>query len=391
MKTTHRATVPRPQVVFDGRYIQDRYHGIGRYAFHLLREAAASALGLRLGVLRDPSLPDTRFDWSEMLALPNVSVEEVRAPLFGAREQIALPRALASNRGALYHTPYFALPWLLPTRGLVTVHDCIFEHDPRYMPKRWARAYYGLLMSASLARARAVFVPSRATAADVRRFYRVRPGKMVITPEAADESFHPVEDDELLRTVREKYRLPQEFVLAVGARRPHKNFGRLVEAVGRLGDVEGATLVFVGEADERFPDEAAAAAQGMGERVRFVGKVPEADLPVLYSLATVFACPSLIEGFGLPVLEAMASGTPVVCSSIPVFEEVAGEAAVMAPPDDTEAWASALRRVLTEPDRRDTLSRAGLHRAGLFSWQRAAQAALRVYRRLGAPTATEAQ
>jgi glycosyltransferase involved in cell wall biosynthesis len=200
-----------------------------------------------------------------------------------------------------------------------------------------------------------------------------------------------VEDAELLRTVREKYRLPQEFVLAVGARRPHKNFGRLVDAVGRLGDVEGATLVFVGEADERFPDEAAAAARGMGERVRFVGKVPEADLPVLYSLATVFACPSLIEGFGLPVLEAMTSGTPVVCSSIPVFEEVAGEAVLMAPPDDTEAWASALRRLLTEPDRRDTLSRAGLHRAGLVSWQRAAQAALRVYRRLGVPATAKAQ
>jgi glycosyltransferase involved in cell wall biosynthesis len=383
MNITHSTTAPRPHVIFDGRYIQDRYHGIGRYAFHLLSEAAACAPGLRFGVLRDPSLPDTRFDWAELLALPNISVEEVRAPLFGAREQLALTRTLVSNRAALYHTPYFALPWILPSRGLATVHDCIFEHDPRYMPRRWARAYYRLLMSASLARARAVFVPSKATAADVRRFYKIRPGKMVVTPEAADETFHRVEDDETLQKVREKYGLPHEFVLAVGARRPHKNFGRLVEAVGQLGDVEGATLVFVGEADERFPDEAAQAARGMGERVRFIGKVPEADLPVLYSLATVFACPSLIEGFGLPVLEAMASGTPVVCSDIPVFREVAGTAAVMAPPGDTEAWASALRRMLSDPDLRERLSSAGLRRAGVFRWQRAADAALRVYRRLG--------
>ncbi|HET9493690.1 MAG TPA: glycosyltransferase family 1 protein [Chloroflexia bacterium] len=390
MRTTHGTTV-HPHVVFDGRYIQDRYHGIGRYAFHLLQEAAACAPGLRFGVLRDPALPDTRFDWSGLLALPNVSVEEVNAPLFGAREQIALTRTLGAHRGALYHTPYFALPWLLPTRGLVTVHDCIFEHDPRYMPKRWARAYYHLLMTASLSRARAVFVPSRATAADVRRFYGVRPGKMVITPEAADETFYPVEDPATLVRVREKYNLPPDFVLAVGARRPHKNFARLVEAVERLGDVEGATLVFVGEADERFPDEAAAAARSMGKRVRFIGKVPEADLPVLYSLATVFACPSLIEGFGLPVLEAMASGTPVVCSDIPVFREVAGDAAVTAPPDDTGAWASALRRVLSDPDLRDRLSRAGLTRASRFNWQRAAEAALRVYRRLGAPAPPAAE
>lgn len=384
-KDNGKAENPRSAIVFDGRYIQDRYHGIGRYAFHMVVELAAALPSQQLTVLRDPSLAESRFDWTKLEATPNVRLKEVAAPPFGLAEQIRLPRLLARNKW-LYHTPYFALPWLLTAYSMVTVHDCIFERDARYMPKRWARSYYRLLMTVSLRRAHAVFVPSRATAADVRWFYRVPARKLIVTPEAADSAFQPIQNRARLEEVRERYALQRPFMLAVGARRPHKNFGLLVRAFAQVGALSSASaapqLVFVGDADERFSDEAATVARSLGDKVRFLGKVPEADLPALYNLADAFACPSLIEGFGLPVLEAMSCGTPVICSDIPVLREVAGDAALRVPPTDIQAWGRTLQRIFSEAELRESLSRAGLERSTRFTWQRCASAALPVYKKL---------
>jgi glycosyltransferase involved in cell wall biosynthesis len=371
------------RVLFDGRYIQDRYHGIGRYAFHLLDELAARLPETPFHVARDPALPETRFDWTRLGARPNVTFADLSAPPFGAREQVALPRAWLAAHPHLYHSPYFALPWLWPGQALVTVHDCIFERDARYMPRRWARAYYRLLMTVSLRRARAVLVPSAATAADVRRFYGVPERKMRVTPEAADHAFRPLTRDAALEAVRAQYGLPEVFILAVGARRPHKNFARLVDAVGA---VDGLALAFIGGHDARFADDVAPAAARIGPRVRFLGHVPEGDLPAIYNLATAVACPSHVEGFGLPALEAMACGAPVICSDIPVFREVAADAAVFAAPDDTAAWTAALRRVAADPDFRAGLHGAGLRRSRDFTWGRAAEAVIPIYRKLGAAT-----
>lgn len=370
----------RPTAVFDGRYVNDRYHGIGRYAFHLLGELARQLPAQRFTVLRDPFLADTRFDWRGLLELGNIGVRNVAAAPFSLKEQTSLPLVPDLRSCGLYHTPYFALPWLLATPAVVTVHDCIFERDARYMPRRWARFYYGLLMARSLSHARAVFVPSEATAQDVRRFYSVPRRKLVITPEAADATFRPITDQGALAEVRARYGLPGSFVLAVGARRPHKNFGMLVRSVA---NIPAAHLVFAGNADERFPDEAAAEASELGGQVRFLGTVPEADLPALYNLATAFACPSLVEGFGLPVLEAMACGTPVVCSDIAVFHEVVGRAALTASPTSAAGWTAALSRVLLDSSLRAVLSRLGTDRASMFTWRRTAEAVLPFYSSLG--------
>ena len=368
-------------VIFDGRYIQDRYHGIGRYAFHLVRELAALSPDHSFEVLADPAAPNTRFDFASLEEMANVQVRQVSLPLFSLKEQVALPRVLRAYRSALYHTPYFAVPWLVPTdaQSIVTVHDCIFERDSRYMPKPWARIYYRLLMRASMRRSRLVAVPSKSTAADVRRFYGVPRHKLVITPEAADVAFRTIDDKQFLSQLRKAYNLPQSFVLAVGMRRPHKNFLTLVRAIGKLDD---AALVFVGDADERFPDEVAATAQGLGNRVCFLGKIPEADLSGLYNLAAALACPSLVEGFGLPLVEAMASGTPLICSDIPVFREVAGDAALFVPARDEAAWASAVATVLESSVLQADLRRLGLERSRHFSWRAAAAPLLPHYTRL---------
>ena len=120
------------KIVFDGRYIQDRYHGIGRYAYHLAHELAQAPSFTAIEVLRDPALTNSRFDWSSLGEIPNVTVREVTAPQFSLAEQVKLPLLLGGKHRSTT-TPYFAVPWLLPARSLVTVHDCIFERDPRYM------------------------------------------------------------------------------------------------------------------------------------------------------------------------------------------------------------------------------------------------------------------
>jgi glycosyltransferase involved in cell wall biosynthesis len=153
----------------------------------------------------------------------------------------------------------------------------------------------------------------------------------------------------------------------------------LTRAVAKLDAVK---LVFVGNADERFADEAMAEALMLGAPVLFLGAVPEVDLPSLYSLATVVACPSMKEGFGLPLLEAMSCGTPVVCSDIPVFREVAGDAALYADPRDEAAWTRLLGDVLASPALESNLRNAGLARAAAFTWHRTAHSLLPLYRKL---------
>jgi glycosyltransferase involved in cell wall biosynthesis len=155
-----------------------------------------------------------------------------------------------------------------------------------------------------------------------------------------------------------------------------------MEGVEGVEGVDAAHIVFVGDADERFHDDTREAARVLGSRAHFVGKVAEDELPALYNLATVVACPSLIEGFGLPVLEAMACGTPVVCSDIPVFREVASHAALYAPPDNLAAWTEALSKMLGSPAVRANYRRWGLERSHRFSWRAASEALLPAYSQL---------
>jgi alpha-1,3-rhamnosyl/mannosyltransferase len=186
-----------------------------------------------------------------------------------------------------------------------------------------------------------------------------------------------------LEAVRRKYGLPEYFVLYLGSNKPHKNLGRLVEAWAqfRNSKFEIRSLVVAGHWDSRYPQAQQKATElGLGEAVRFLGDVSEADLPALYNLATVFAFPSLYEGFGLPPLEAMACGTPVVCANTSSLPEVVGDAALLFDPLDVPALAAALAQALSDADLRTALHARGLARARLFSWERTARETLAVYR-----------
>jgi glycosyltransferase involved in cell wall biosynthesis len=227
---------------------------------------------------------------------------------------------------------------------------------------------------------------SEATRTDLERLYPRARGRTHLIPLGVAASFAPVDDPRRLREVRERYGLPPRFVLAVGAGRPHKNLEVVVEAARLFPD--GQPVVLVSAPDPRFPDvvgERITQLDQGGERgrVRRIRDVREEDLAALYSLAEVFVLPSFVEGFGLPMLEAMAAGTPVVAADASVMPEVGGDAVVLFDPHDPRALAAQLARLADNAELRARLRRLGLARAAAFTWEHSARSTLELYGTLG--------
>jgi glycosyltransferase involved in cell wall biosynthesis len=264
--------------------------------------------------------------------------------IYHPAEQPALALAAARDRLDIFYSPYFPAPLLAPCPVVTTVHDLILDRVAEYGRGKWVRYYYRPMMRLAARKARAVICVSEATAADLRALYRVPDAKISVVTEAADPSFRPVTDPTELARVRARYDLPDRFALALGAHRPHKNLATLIEAFAMFCDRFPHSLVLAGEVHARYDDPAPAAIArlGLGERVRQTGHVADADLPALYTLAEAFVQPSLIEGFGLPVLEAMRCGAPVVASNTSSLPEVIGEAGLLADPRDPASLSTAL-------------------------------------------------
>ena len=219
---------------------------------------------------------------------------------------------------------------------------------------------------------------------DIHHYYRVPRERIAVTPLAADRSFAP-QPPAVIAALRARLDLPARYVLFLGANKPHKNGERLVRAWRRVvaegGDATAdATLLMAGHYDPRYPEAKELVAEyGLEGRVRFMPNVAEADLPALYAGAEIFCFPSYYEGFGLPPLEAMACGAPVVCAFASSLPEVVGEAALTVDPYSAIEIAAALTRLLRNAGLRNQLRERGLRRARQFSWRRTALATLDVY------------
>ena len=299
------------------------------------------------------------------------------------RAQLPLPVEWITGPIDLFHSPDFTLPpTRRGTRTLLTVHDLSFVRDPESaLPV--LRNYLNQVVPRSVARADLVLADSRATRADLIELYGAAPEKIAVLYSGVTASFRPVRDAPALQAVRARYGLgSQPFILAVGTLQPRKNYVRLIQAFARLADND-LRLVIAGGQGWLFEAIFAEVQRlGLGERVIFPGFASDEDLPALYSAASVFAYPSLYEGFGLPILEAFACGTPVVTSTASCLPEVAGEAALLVAPTDVEALRDALQRALEDADLRARLTAAGIARARLFSWSRSARELLALYQGL---------
>ncbi|MDW8069111.1 MAG: glycosyltransferase family 1 protein, partial [Anaerolineae bacterium] len=324
----------------------------------------------RLTLLRDPTRPSP---WN-LSALAGERVRVVDVPLspFSPRQQWVIPRILRRLQAGLYHSPYYLMPYRPGVPTVLTVYDVIPLKFPAQSTFQ-ARMLFRWTMGMALHAARLVVAISEATHRDLAQHFSVAPERMRVTPLAADPVFSPRPLAEV-DALRRRYGLPESFVLYVGSNKPHKNLARLVEAWAQTTD-SGicSTLVIAGPWDPRYPEPRRRAEQLGLENIRWLGPIPEADLPALYSAATLFVFPSLYEGFGLPVLEAMACGLPVVCSHTSSLPEVAGDAALLVDPADIRALAAAIERALADETLRATLQARGLERARSFTWEDTAQ------------------
>jgi glycosyltransferase involved in cell wall biosynthesis len=302
-------------------------------------------------------------------------------------EQVAFRSACNREHMDLVHVPYFASPFFPPTRTVVTIHDLIPMILPLYRGSRLVRLYTRLVAAAAR-RADAVIADSECSSRDIMRLLGILPSRVHVVSLAVDGRYAPVED---VSAVRRKYALPEKFLLYLGGFDQRKNVRVILEAFSLLSEFyrDGWRLVLggvlLGRDSEFFPHPARIAQEvGLPEdAIRYIGWVVESDKPALYSSAAAFLFPSLYEGFGLPPLEAMACGTPVISSDTSSLPEVVGDAALQVDPGSPLAWAESIRAVLTDEKRRNEMSERGKAQASKFSWARTAQETLAVYHSLG--------
>ena len=368
------------RIGIDARKLHD--FGIGTYIRNLLRHLARIDSQTEFVILCRPEDRET-------LAAIGENFRPVRESSgnYSIAEQIRIPWALGREGVTLFHAPHYVLPPLVRCRSVVTIHDCIHLMFPQYLPNRAALFYAKTSISLAARRATRVMTVSESSKRDILRFVDTQPEKIDVIYNAYDERFaiEPREDDVV--RVRERYQLHDEFVLYAGNVKPHKNLERLIDAFHfvRKRGLDHLKLVLIGDEISKYTAlRRAVHKHQLHKYVRFLGYLPEETLAVMYRLAGVFVFPSLYEGFGLPPLEAMASGTPVVTSNVSSLPEVAGDAAVLVDPYDPQAIADGIYRVLTDERLRRDLVHKGIARAGQFSWEQSVRRIRAIYGEVGA-------
>jgi glycosyltransferase involved in cell wall biosynthesis len=299
-----------------------------------------------------------------------------------ARQWAGWPMSGLLPGAELFHATEHLLPPLGRIPTVLTVHDLIFERYPAYH-KRANYLYLRAAMPLFCRHASAIIAISESTKADLMGLYSVPGSKITVIPEAAAPEFHP-QSRRRIKQVREHYRLPERYILAVGTLEPRKNLSRLIDACGPLFDRGLAdALVLVGARGWLVEDfDAHVASSPWRERILLPGFVAEEDLPVVYAGALITAQPSLYEGFGLPVLEAMACGSPVCSSTAASLPEVGGEAARYFDPTHVSAMSATLLEVAADEDLQEQMRQAGLAQAARFSWDRTARETYALYERV---------
>ncbi len=373
--------------------------GIGRYTRCLVQAlleldarneyvllAATAGLSGMARNKADAAASGSRYSFVDMPIRANVRsvslpVTDRSLAILWHRLRLPLWVELACGSLDIFHSPDFTLPPVRRAQTVLTVHDLSFMRVPESTHPR-LRSYLLQAVARSVRRADIVLADSECTRADVIDLLDVDACRVKVIYPAVERRFQRVQDAQTLDAVRMRYGLPGKFLLGVGTLQPRKNFRRLIEAYDRIkadlaGDIH---LVIAGGAGWLYEGIFQRVEElGLKDNVHFPGYVADEDLPALYTLADLLAFPSLYEGFGLPALEAMACGTPVVTSNASSLPEVVGDAALAVDPMDVDALAASIRAVLGDPMLRAVMTERGLAQAQKFTWTQAGQRLLDVY------------
>ncbi len=363
------------RIGFDARLVYYQQAGIGQYILQLLQALVRLSSPHELWVLRSRKAPP--------LPLPgHVRQAKLWTPSHHRFESAALVAELAGRQLALLHSPDFIPPFGGRFRSAITIHDLNFIHFPRFLTPESAR-YYGQIYRA-VERADHIITDSNWTRDDVMDQLKVRPERVTTVHLASNPVYRPITDRREVRRAVASYGLPADFIIFVGTLEPRKNVPTLLRAFRHLRNGgHDVHLAIVGRKGWLYDEIFSTLTElKVAEYVHFLENVPNEDLARLYNAARCLALPSHYEGFGLPPLEAMACGTPVVVSDRASLPEVVGDAGLLVDPDDPEALSAALAQVLGDSELRASLRQRGLMRAGRFSWARAAQETMAVYERV---------
>lgn len=377
-------------IAIDGRTLGDHYPGVGRYLWNLLRALVPVVADERITLLEAEIDDNTRYPVAE---LEEAGVRRVKVPsrVRGLGQQLALPRLLRELGAEVFHAPFYVTAYRPPCPLVVTVYDVIGALDPAFLPAKLDRKKYRLAMQQAVRSAAGILTLSQVGKNGLVEHFEADPERIMVTPAAVDPGFTAASSAEV-EDLRRRLGLPERYVLHVGTDKPHKNLVRLVQAWAAVrasrkaaGDDPGWELVLAGRHDQRRTGSREAVSELGLTGVRFLGEVAEDDLATLYSGAGLFILPSLAEGFGLPVLEAMACGTAVACSRSASVPPVAGAAAAYFDPEDVAAIAATLTRLLANGGYRQMLADRGARQVAQYSWDKLARQTLRFYRRWAGP------
>jgi glycosyltransferase involved in cell wall biosynthesis len=372
------------RILIDATSITTRKAGVGVYASNLIEEMASLLReGDELFVLAqddDPEMDFRRQARVKMLLVPAGVFRHL--PLRFVLEQAILPVLLAWHRVEVLHSLHYSFPLVrFGTRQVVTIHDMTSFTMPELL-RRLNAIYYRVFARAAVRRADAIIFVSESTRRDCIRILGTagRSSRVIYLGKSA--AFRPDLGQDLCVEARERYGIGAEYVLYIGTIEPRKNLSNLVAAFAALsGKYPSLLLAIAGMKGWMFEGLfKQVAALGLGSRVIFAGYVAEEDKPYLIAGAKAFAYPSLYEGFGIPVLEALACGTPTVTSNLSSIPEVAGDAALLVDPCDAGQISEALDRILSEEALRDSLRAASLEQAAKFTWSKTAESTLQSYR-----------
>lgn len=278
----------------------------------------------------------------------------------------------------VFHCPHYNMPFGIKQPSVITIHDLIHLVCPDLLTDRRAHWYASWMLPSAARRAAHILTVSEYSKQEILRHLKVPETKVTVIYHGVEEAFHPLSKVEV-ESYRVAHRLPERFLLYVGLLKPHKNVVRLLQAFSAL-HLDGVSLLLVGKRDSRYRElDMILEKEALHQNVIFLSSIPFEELPLLYNAAESLILPSLYEGFGLPALEAMACGTPVVCSQATSLPEVVGDAAVLADPLSVRSIAEGMQKSLGDSALRSELRRKGLERAKQFRWQDSAAKTLSVY------------
>jgi glycosyltransferase involved in cell wall biosynthesis len=362
------------KIAFDLRRIKNP--GIGRYMKCLVEAVVESAPEHDYLLILPPGA-------EEAVVCTGTNVEKITPSLkyYSLREQVDLPRILRRKKIDLLHSPHFNIPLIRVCPTVVTIHDVIYLACREDLPSFVGRMYYRAMMAAAVRRADRIITDSEYSKRDIQRFFKAEDDRLDVIYPGIDQSIRKNVDSVKLCEVKSRLGIVSPYLIYTGIYKLRKNHAGLLQAFKTFVDRGGdAQLVIAGPMEDGEEMLRGLARRlGVADRVVFTGFVEDGDLPVLYSGASVYACPSLYEGFGFTVLEAMACGVPVVCSRETSLPEVAGAAALYADARNPQEFGNALYQVFRDQSLRTMLVNKGTTNLQRFQWKHAAERTLAVY------------